>query len=130
MRVWLLFALVACHGGGGDGPPCTAVGGTFFLIAHGELEHGQFGAARSGEAGPIDDSIRRAVTAQLPAMRDSLTQQCTDGAWSRAVRDCMVHATDHAGLQACEAQLTGDQRAALDRSSAPSGGADAETNSP
>jgi hypothetical protein len=116
MRVWLLFALLACHGGGSDGPPCSAVGGNFFLVAHGELEHGDF-----------DDAIRRAVTAQLPAMRDSLTQLCTDGAWSRGVRECMVRAPDHAGLQACESQLTGDQRAALDHAQR---GPRAETNSP
>ncbi len=122
MRVWLLLALIAghgaCHGGGGDGPPCSAVGGNFFLIAHGELEKGQF-----------DEGVRRAVAAQLPAMRDSLTQLCTDGAWSRAVRDCLVHATDHPGLQACEAQLTADQRAALDKPDAQHGPG-AETNSP
>ena len=102
MRILLVLALVACRGGG-DGPPCSAVGGNFFVIAHGELEHAQ-----------VDDQIRRAVTEQLPAMRDSLAQLCTDGAWARAARECMVHAADHAGLQVCEAQLTADQRAALD----------------
>jgi hypothetical protein len=39
----------------------------------------------------------------------------------------MVHAPDHAGLQACEAQLTGDQHAALDNAQR---GPRAETNSP
>ena len=107
MRILLVLALVACRTGGGDGPPCSAVGGSFFTIARGELEHAQ-----------VDDQIRRAVTEQLPAMRDALAQLCTDGAWVRAARECMVHAADHAGLQACEAQLTADQRAALDQNEA------------
>jgi hypothetical protein len=67
----------------------------------------------------LDDAIRRAVTEQLPAMRDSLTRLCTEGAWSSPARECMVHAADHAGLQACESQLSADQRATLDQPSAP-----------
>jgi hypothetical protein len=116
VRLALLVLLVACHARASDGPPCSAVAGSFFLIARGELEHAA-----------VPDDVRRAVTEQLPAMRDSLAQLCTDGAWSAAARQCVVQAADHAALQACEAQLTADQRAALDdaqRSARP------ETGSP
>ena len=66
-------------------------------------------------AGPTDE-VRRAVTVQLPAMRDSLVHVCTEGAWSAAVRTCLVAASDRTAFEACEQQLTEDQRRALDRS--------------
>jgi hypothetical protein len=116
VRLGWLVLFVACHAHASDGPPCSAVAGSFFLIARGELEH----------AG-VPDDVRRAVTEQLPAMRDSLAQLCTGDVWSAAARQCVVQAADHAALQACEAGLTADQRAALDdaqRSARP------ETSSP
>ena len=124
-RLALLVVLAACRAKAGDGPPCSAVAGRFFMLAHTELDKAQ--VERSGSAGPrsaaegqrgepIDDTLRRAVADQLPAMRDSLDQICGEGKWSAAVRDCMVKAEDRVALEACERQLTDDQRAALDRS--------------
>jgi hypothetical protein len=107
MRRILLVAVVAvvataCHAKS-DAPPCGTVAGQFFKLASDDL----------GSAS-VDDSSRRAVADQLPAMRDSLAIACSDGAWSPAVRTCMVSAPDHAAFQACEHQLTDDQRKALD----------------
>lgn len=102
-----------------DAPPCGTVAGQFYRLASDELGS----AARA-----IDDQTRRAVADQLPALRDSLAIACSDGKWSAAVRGCMVTAANHAAFQACEQQLTDDQRKALDHaadgehpSSRPSG---------
>jgi len=67
----------------------------------------------------VDPATRRAVADQLPAMRDSLTQICTDGKWSTQVRNCMANAPDHVALQACQQQLTDEQRRALDVAAHP-----------
>jgi hypothetical protein len=106
MRRFVLVALVAsaCHAKSGA-PPCEAVAGQFFLLATAELD-----------AATVDPATRRAVTDQLPAMRDALKDACKDGAWSPDVRTCMVGARDHAAMQACEQKLTDDQRAALNKS--------------
>jgi hypothetical protein len=104
----------ACRGPARDpGPPCSAVGARFLDIARTDLAR----AGGSGQAGPnaIDPATRRAVEDQLPAMRDSLAQMCADGRWSAAVRGCLVAAGDHVGFEACEQQLTDDQRRDLDR---------------
>jgi hypothetical protein len=106
-RLVLLVMLAACHGKAGDGPPCSAVASRYFLLAHGELDKAQ-----------VDDTLRRQVADQLPAMRDALDKICSDGDWSAQVRDCMSRAEDHVALEACERQLTDDQRAALDRAAA------------
>jgi hypothetical protein len=126
----------ACRGGAIDtAPPCSAVAARFLDIARYDL--GQAGieprdATRGGVNGPalpvhppeggygkaplsIDDATRRAVEDQLPAMRDSLAQTCADGRWSAAVRTCLVAARDHVGFEACEQQLTDEQRRDLDR---------------
>lgn len=105
----LLVCVCACHGRANDGPPCSTVASRFFVLAKDEL-----GKAK------LDETLSRAVAEQLPAMRDALAQQCTDGAWSAQVRDCLVHAADHAGFEGCERQLTDAQRAALDRATAGS----------
>jgi len=107
----MLVALVAaltCAGAAAcktksDAPPCGTVGGQFYRLASDEL----------GSAG-TDEATRRAVADQLPALRDSLAIACSDGKWSAAVRSCMVAAANHAAFQACEQQLTDDQRKALD----------------
>jgi hypothetical protein len=65
----------------------------------------------------VDPATRRAVADQLPAMRDSLTQICADGKWSTQVRNCMVNAADHVAFQACQQQLTDEQRRALELAS-------------
>jgi hypothetical protein len=109
----LLALLAACRAKSGDGAPCSTVAGRFFTLARADLDKQQ-----------VDDTLRRQVLAQLPAMRDALDQACGEGAWSAAVRDCMVKADDHVALEACERQLTDAQRAALD------GAARGETSSP
>jgi hypothetical protein len=95
------FALGACHSKSGA-PPCEAVAGQFYLLASAELD-----------TATADPATRRAVSDQLPAMRDALKDACKDGAWSPDVRSCMVLARDHAAMQACEQKLTDDQRAAI-----------------
>ena len=91
-RIVLALAVVAtaCHAES-DGPPCGAVAGQFFTLAQ----------RRIGSAA-VELRLARAVVEQLPAMRDSLAIACSDGAWSPAVRTCMVAAPDHAAFQACE----------------------------
>ena len=98
----------ACRGPARDpAPPCSAVAARFLDIARTDLSRAMQGG--------IDDTTRRAVEDQLPAMRDSLAQACADGRWSAAVRSCLVAASDHVGFEACEQQLTDDQRRDLDR---------------
>jgi hypothetical protein len=63
----------------------------------------------------VDPATRRLVLDQLPAMRDSLVNACTETKWDPAVRTCMVDATDHAGFAKCEVALTSTQRDALER---------------
>lgn len=87
-----------------DDAPCGTVASRLFTIAKDDL----------GKA-TVDPATRKAVADQLPAMRDALTQICTDGAWSTQVRNCMANAVDHAAFQACQTQLTDDQRRGLDR---------------
>lgn len=108
----ILFVLAACHGRANDGPPCGTVASRFFVLAKADL-------AKAG----LDETLNRAVAEQLPAMRDALAHQCTEGQWSAQVRDCLVHAADHAGFEGCERQLTEAQRAALDRATAGDDGA-------
>lgn len=100
----MLALIAAACRGKADAPPCGTVAGQFFRLANEDLAKAT-----------VDDQARRAVIEQLPAMRDALAIACSDGAWSAAVRTCMAAATDHAAFQACEQQLTDDQRKALDR---------------
>jgi hypothetical protein len=104
--LFVLVATVACRAKSGA-PACEAVAGQFFLLASGELDKAT-----------VDPATQRAVSDQLPAMRDALKDACKDGAWSAEVRTCMVAARDHAAMQACEQKLTDDQRAALDKPAA------------
>ena len=102
------LAAAACRGPARDpGPPCSAVAARFLDVARTDLDR----AIRDGASA----AVRRAVEDQLPAMRDSLTQACADGHWSAAVRGCLVAASDHVSFEACEQQLTDDQRRDLDR---------------
>ena len=105
----ILLLVCACHGRPNDGPPCATVASRFFVLATADL-------AKAG----LDETLSRGVAEQLPAMRDALAQQCTEGKWSAQVRDCLVHAADHAGFEGCERQLDDAQRAALDRATAGS----------
>ena len=93
-----------CRRGADDGPPCGAVAARFLDLARRDLVQSR-----------ADDATARAVTDQLPAMRDTLAQSCSDGRWSAAVRTCLVQAGDHVAFEACERQLTDEQRRDLDR---------------
>lgn len=101
-----LIILGGCHRKNRDDAPCATVASRLFTLARQDLETAK-----------VDPATRRAVADQLPAMRDSLTQICTDGKWSTQVRNCMVNAPDHVALEACQQQLTDEQRRALDLSS-------------
>ena len=101
-----IAAAAGCHASGGA-PACEAVAGRFYALATGEL----------ATAPAVDPATARAVSDQLPAMRDALKDSCKDNAWSAEVRTCMAGAADHAAMQACETQLTAAQRAALESAS-------------
>ena len=103
-RFLLVVVLAAGCGHKKDEASCGAVATRLFTLAREDL-----GSAK------VDPATRRAVADQLPAMRDALTQICTDGKWSTQVRNCMVSAGDHLALQACQQHLTDEQRRALDR---------------
>ena len=109
-RLLVLLGLGAiatgCHRKSADDAPCATVAGRMFTLASEDL----------GSAA-VDPATRRAVADQLPAMRDSLTQICTDGKWSTQVRNCMANAADHVALQACQQQLTDEQRRQLELAS-------------
>jgi hypothetical protein len=99
------LAGVACRGRATDAaPPCSAAAAKFVEIAKQHLT-----AAR------VDEATSRAVSDQLPAMRDALVHACTEGKWNAAIRACLVHANDHGDFEICEQQLTDEQRRDLDR---------------
>jgi hypothetical protein len=100
----VLVGAIACRGGGDAAPPCGAVAARFVDIARHELASAK-----------IDDATARTVADQLPAMRDSLDRACTEGRWAAATRKCLVQARDHVGFEACQQQLTDEQRRDLDR---------------
>ncbi|MDQ3340972.1 MAG: hypothetical protein M4D80_37925 [Myxococcota bacterium] len=112
MRSSILIAilLVACKRDPNAAPPCGAVGAKLYVLARNDLER---------DKAKYDDASRRLVLDQLPAMRDSLVNACTDTKWSDAVRRCLVDATDHLAFAACQQQLTDAQRQALERSARP-----------
>lgn len=98
----LLIALAGC--GTSKGPPsCAAVGAKLVVLAQGELDRAA-----------LDEATRRLVLDQLPAMRDTLVNVCTETRWEPSVRTCMVDATDHATFEACEGALNSTQREALE----------------
>ena len=101
--VVVVLAIAACRGKANEGAPCGAVANRLYTLAREDLEKAT-----------VDPSTRRAVADQLPAIRDALTQICTDAKWSTQVRNCMVSAGDPLALQTCQAQLTDEQRRALD----------------
>ncbi|MDB4952876.1 MAG: hypothetical protein JWO36_445 [Myxococcales bacterium] len=103
--VILLVSGAGCRAKSSEGAPCGTVAGRFFTIAREELSRAT-----------VDPATRRAVTDQLPAMRDSLAQACVDGAWPPAIRDCLVNAATHVAFEACERQLTEAQRRVLETS--------------
>lgn len=108
MLLPLALATNACKRSSSAEPPCAAVGAKFLALAKDAL-------GGSPLAAQPDDTLRRAVLDQLPAMRDSIVTACTESRWSGAVRTCLVEANDHVAFEACEAQLDDEQRQALDR---------------
>ena len=105
MRTSILLAallLTACKRDPNAAPPCGAVGAKLFVLASADLEKTK-----------ATEDTRRAVMDQLPAMRDSLVNACTETKWSDAVRRCLVDATDHLAFETCQQQLTDAQRQAL-----------------
>ncbi len=102
----LALALAACKRDPNAPPPCGAVGAKLFILARADLDR---------DKTKYDDATRRAVMDQLPAMRDSLVNACTDTKWSDAVRRCLVDAPDHLAFETCQQQLTDAQRQALAR---------------
>lgn len=100
--VTAVAALTACKKGDPSVPACSAVGANFVTIVH-----------ASTQKTSLDEATRRALEAQLPAMRDSLVEQCTEGAWSAEVRRCLVQANDNLAFEACEQQLSDAQRQRL-----------------
>lgn len=100
----IVLAVGACRGRADGAPPCSAVAARFVDIARHELANAK-----------LNEATARAVMDQLPAMRDSLSQACADGKWSAGVRQCLVQASDHAGFETCEQQLTDEQRGDLER---------------
>jgi hypothetical protein len=103
--VSLGLGAAACRGGAGDAaPPCGAVAARFLDIARHELASAK-----------VDEATSRAVSDQLPAMRDALAGACSDGKWGEALRKCLVHASDRGGFETCEQQLSDEQRRDLDR---------------
>jgi hypothetical protein len=100
----LVVAAGACRRSSDAAPSCGAVASHFMRLAEDDLA-----TART------DDASRRAVRAQLPAMRDSLATACADSRWTEKVRRCLHAAQDHVGFETCQQELTEDQRRVLDR---------------
>ena len=101
--VVLVVLAPACRGKSAV-PSCGVVAGQFFRLASEDLA-----------TATVDEPTHRAVADQLPAMRDALSQTCTEHKWAAAVRSCMASAQAHPAFQACESQLTDAQRKALDQ---------------
>ena len=107
MLAVLLFA--GCKRDPNAAPPCGAVGAKLFVLARADLDN---------DKARYDETTRRAIMDQLPAIRDALVNACTETKWSDAVRRCLVDATDHLAFEACQQQLTDAQRQALAKGSA------------
>ncbi len=99
----VVLAATACRGKSAV-PSCGVVAGQFFRLASDDLAKAT-----------VDAPTHRAVVDQLPAMRDALSLTCNEHKWAEGVRTCMANAPDHTAFQACETQLTDEQREALDQ---------------
>ncbi len=100
----LSLATAGCRGSTAA-PSCGTAGTKLVVLAKHDVETAQLG-----------DETRRLVLDQLPALRDSLVNACTDGKWSDAVRTCLATAPDHEQFERCQLQLTAAQREQLERS--------------
>ncbi|CAN5282834.1 hypothetical protein BH11MYX1_BH11MYX1_09550 [soil metagenome] len=99
----VVLAIAACRAKSAI-PSCGVVAGQFFRLASEDLAKAT-----------VDEPTQRAVSDQLPAMRDALSLTCSEHKWADPVRTCMANAEDHAAFQVCETQLTDAQRKALDQ---------------
>jgi hypothetical protein len=99
------------HTDQGPGAPCDAVGAKFAMVARADLA-----ADKS-----LADDVRAGVDGLIAPMRDGMVRACKDAAWAAPARDCFAAAGDERAMKACYAQLTADQRGALDRAAAGSG---------
>jgi len=112
LRCVLLTALAAlCLGGckkGGGNTSCDAVGARFLAIAEADL----------AKATDVSRDERDAVHGLIAPLRDAMVKACRQDGWSTDARACYVAAPDEARFRACEAKLTGEQRALLEQSSA------------
>jgi hypothetical protein len=110
LAVVLLAAAVAGAGckKSGPGRSCDAVGARFVAIADADL------ARDKG----VDAAERDAVHALIAPMRDAIVKSCREHGWSVEARRSMAAAADETAFVACEAQLSGEQRALLTQAAA------------
>jgi len=96
MRVWICLAVVAAACGGK--PDCkTAISdGVGAMIEH----------ARTTMPANAIANVERIA----PEMTRVLTQACVDDHWAQPVIDCIAKSHSQADLNACDKQLTKDQR--------------------
>jgi hypothetical protein len=99
--------LAACKKGGGNAG-CDAVGARFLAIAEADL----------AKATDVAKSERDAVHGLIAPLRDAMVKACKQDGWSADARACYVAAPDEARFRACEAKLSGEQRALLEQSAA------------
>jgi hypothetical protein len=108
--VLAITSVSACkrHTDPGPGAPCSAVGARFAMVARADL-------AASKD---LTEELRHGVDGLIAPMRDGMVRACEEGAWGEPARDCFAAAADERAMKACYAQLSADQRAALDRAAA------------
>jgi hypothetical protein len=94
-----LVIAAACVRQAADAPPCATVALRFETVMEDAIGDGGVGPA-----------VARDVSAQVPAIRDTLARACEADRWSAAVRTCFVYAVTRPAYEACESQLTDDQR--------------------
>jgi len=87
---------------------CDAVGARFLAIAEADLARDK-GATKDEQT---------AVAGLVAPLRDALVKACRQDGWTVEARGCMAAASDEAQFRACEAKLTGTQRALLEQASA------------
>lgn len=98
--------LAACKKGGDHS--CDAVGARFLAIAEADL----------AKADGVGRDEREAVRGLVAPLRDAMVKACRQDGWSVEARACYAAAPDEARFRACEAKLTGEQRALLEQSAA------------
>ena len=110
IAVFFSLGASACkrHSDPGPGAPCSAVGAKFAMVARADL------AAEKD----LSDDTRRQIDGLIAPMRDGMVRACEEERWAAPARDCFAAAADEPAMRTCYAQLTADQRAALDRAAA------------